>query len=241
MDWQTAIVILGIIGSFVGIVAGVVQLLDYVEKRREATKQAAGTAARGPESEVQPPESRPATQDSGLGTQDSAKRPSNIPAPATPLVGRKAEVAAVTELLRREQVRLVTLTGLGGIGKTRIAIQAATDLLGDFPDGVYFAGLEPINDPGLVAPTISQALGVKEAAGWSLLDSLKDYLRDRQMLLLLDNFEQVMQATPVLSGLLAAAPRLKALVTSRAALGVPGEHEFAVPPLELPNRSLFSG
>src|SRR5206468_1226222 len=127
MDWQIAIVILTIVGSFVGIAAGVIQVIDYVEKRREASRPAAGTASRSPESGVPGPGSRQATQDSGPGTRDAAKRPSNIPAPATPLVGRKAEVAAVTELLRREQVRLVTLTGLGGIGKTRIAIQAATD------------------------------------------------------------------------------------------------------------------
>src|SRR5919204_3525218 len=151
MDWQTAIIILGIVGSFVGIAAGVVQVIDYFEKRREAKKQVAPTASSDPEPEVQRPESRPAAQVSGPGTRDSAQRPSNIPAPATPLVGRKAEVGAVTELLRREQVRLVTLTGLGGIGKTRIAIQAATDLLGDFQDGAYFVNLEPINDHALVA------------------------------------------------------------------------------------------
>jgi predicted ATPase/DNA-binding CsgD family transcriptional regulator len=159
----------------------------------------------------------------------------NLPAPLTPLVGREREVAAVCALLWRPEVRLVTLTGTGGVGKTRLGLQVAADLSDRFTHGVVFVNLAPLTDPELVVSTIAQALAVREQGGQPLLDSLKDHLRGRQLLLLLDNFEQLVSAAPVVAELLAAAPRLHVLVTSRTSLHLSGEHEFVVPPLSLPD------
>jgi predicted ATPase len=128
----------------------------------------------------------------------------------------------------------VTLTGPGGSGKTRLALEAADSLLDRFASGVYLVGLAPLRDPDSVASSIAQALGLRERGGIPLRQSLQEYLREKQMLLLLDNFEQVLAAAPLVSELLAAAPRLKILVTSRAPLHLQGEKEFAVPPLALP-------
>ena len=149
-------------------------------------------------------------------------RPNNLPLQPTPLVGREKELAEVEKLLGREEVRLVTLTGPGGTGKTRLALQVASDLLDGFPDGVWFVDLSPLKDPGLVVPTIAAVLGVKETAGQPLIGSLKDYLKDRQLLLVQDNLEQVTEAAPQLSGLLASCPRLKVLTTSRMPLSIRG-------------------
>jgi predicted ATPase/class 3 adenylate cyclase/DNA-binding CsgD family transcriptional regulator len=160
--------------------------------------------------------------------------PHNLPAQPTPLIGREKEIVTVCAVLRRTDVRLVTLTGPGGMGKTRLALQAAAALLDTFADGAWFVNLAPISDPHLVAATIAQTLGIKESVGVSLLDSLKDYLREKQLLLLLDNFEQIVDAAPLVSDLLAAVPGLKVLVTSRMPLHLAGEHEIAVPPLGLP-------
>ncbi len=161
----------------------------------------------------------------------------NVPLPLTPLIGREQEVAAVCDLLKRSNVRLVTLIGPGGVGKTHLSLQIASDLLHDFTDGICFVPLASISDPELVIPTIAQALGLKETQGEgeALIDLLQAYLRDRHVLLLLDNFEQVVAAAARLSELLAACARLKMLVTSRAVLRLRGEHEFRVPPLALPD------
>jgi predicted ATPase len=132
-------------------------------------------------------------------------------------------------------VRLLTLTGTGGIGKTRLALQVATDLLREFADGICFIPLAPTSDPDLVVPTIAQALGIKESGAQSFLDLLEVYLKDKHLLLLLDNFEQLLPAALHLTDLLTACPSLKLLVTSRATLHVQGEHEFPVPPLALPD------
>ena len=161
--------------------------------------------------------------------------PQNLPAQLTPLIGRAQEVAAACTLLCRPEVRLLTLTGTGGIGKTRLALQVATDLLADFADGVCFVSLAPVSDPDLVVATIVQTLGLKDTGGQALLDHLRDYLSDKQLLLLLDNFEQVLDAAPRFAELLVACPHLKILVTSRAVLHLRGEHEFPVPPLALPD------
>jgi predicted ATPase/class 3 adenylate cyclase/DNA-binding CsgD family transcriptional regulator/Tfp pilus assembly protein PilF len=162
-------------------------------------------------------------------------RPHNLPIQPTLLLGREREVAAVTALLRREDVRLVTLTGTGGVGKTRLALEVAAAVNTDFADGICFVALAPLIDPGLVLSTIAQALGVREQGSRPLLACLQDHLREQHLLLLLDNFEQIVSAAPIVTALLAAAPRVHALVTSRAALHLSGEHEFVVPPLSLPD------
>jgi class 3 adenylate cyclase len=159
----------------------------------------------------------------------------NLPIQPTPLVGREREVAAICERLRSPEVRLLTLVGPGGTGKTRAGLQAAAELVEEFEGGAFFVPLATVVDPALVASTVAQALGMTETGDRPLEEILKEYLRDRETLLLLDNFEQVLEATPLLEGLLAAAPRLKVLVTSRAALRLYGEHECPVPPLELPD------
>ncbi len=168
-----------------------------------------------------------------LKTLDS--RPNNLPVQLTQLIGREQEVAAVQNLLQREDVRLVTLTGPGGTGKTRLGLQVAAELSDPLADGVYFVNLAPISDPGLVVPTIAQTLDVKEIAGQPLLDLLKASLHWKHLLLLLDNFEQVVDAAVYVADLLGACSLLKVIVTSRAALHVRGEQEFAVPPLAVPD------
>src|SRR5437588_809855 len=159
----------------------------------------------------------------------------NLPVQFTPLIGREQEVAAVQNLLHRENVRLVTLTGPGGTGKTRLGLQVAAELCDLFPDGVYFVNLALINDPAFVVPAIAQTLGLRQVAGQFLLERLKGELQQKQLLLVLDNFEQIVSAAPQLVDLLAACPSLKLLVTSREVLRVRSEHEFAVPPLAVPD------
>ena len=163
-------------------------------------------------------------------------RDDSLPLPLTPLVGRDEDVKAVCALLQRPEVRLVTLTGTGGIGKTRLALRVATELSADFRNGVAFVSLAALQDPTLVIPTIIQTLGLKEAEHWSPLDLLQLALSDRQQLLVLDNFERLVQAAPHIVDLLARCPHLKVLVTSRAVLQVRGEYEFQISPLALPNR-----
>src|SRR5271157_1509516 len=165
-------------------------------------------------------------------------RPTNLPVSRTGFVGREKEAAAARELLLRQDVRLVTVTGPGGIGKTRLAVEVASSLIEGFPGGIHFVPLSPLRDPGLIASVIVQTLGIREAGGQSPLEILKENLQDSlraSMLLLLDNFEHLVQAAPTVAELLVMGPNLKILVTSRAALHVYGEHEFPVPPLALPD------
>jgi len=163
-------------------------------------------------------------------------RPHNLPTHPTALLGRERDVAWVRARLLRDDVRLLTLTGPGGTGKTRLSLQVAAEMIDQFADGVFFVALAPISDPGQVAATIAQTLGVREVPGRPVVESAQAYLSGKQMLLLLDNFEQILEAAPVVSDLLTAAPGLKILVTSRAALQLRGEHEEAVSPLALPDR-----
>jgi predicted ATPase/serine/threonine protein kinase len=167
-----------------------------------------------------------------------ATRPTNLPVQRTGFVGREKEVAAATELLLRQDVRLVTVTGPGGIGKTRLAVQVASGLVERFPGGTHFVPLSSLSDPALIASVIVQTLGMREAGGQSPLEILKENLQDSRRpptLLVMDNFEHLIQAAPTVAALLAMGTNLKIMVTSRAALHVYGEHEFPVPPLALPD------
>jgi predicted ATPase/class 3 adenylate cyclase/DNA-binding CsgD family transcriptional regulator len=161
--------------------------------------------------------------------------PNNLPVQPTPFLGRDHEVAVLRDLLRREEVRLVTLTGPGGTGKTRLALQVAAEVSDQFKSGVFFVNLAPISNPALVVPTIAEALVIREESGQALLEQLTEHLHQRQMVLLLDNFEQVVSAAEQIAALLAACPRLKMLVTSREVPHVRAEHEFPVPPLAVPD------
>lgn len=157
-----------------------------------------------------------------------------LPSQLTPLVGREREVAEVAALLCRPEVRLLTLSGPGGIGKTRLAVAAAAAAQRRFADGAVFVSLEPIADAALLAPTIAKSLALGEGGGQPLRERLHAFLRERELLLVLDNCEQIAELAGPVVELLAAAPRLTLLCTSRALLRLTGEWEFAVPPLGVP-------
>ncbi len=167
----------------------------------------------------------------------SEPRPNQLPVQRTAFIGREREAAALGQLLSREDVRLVTLTGPGGIGKTRLGLQVAGEIAGQFPGGVCFVALSAVGEPGLIPSAIAQAAGVSETGNQSPQESLKEYVSGlaQPMLLVLDNFEHLVSAAPVIAQLLTIGPKLKALVTSQAPLHVYGEHEFPVPPLALPD------
>ncbi|MFI5340262.1 MAG: tetratricopeptide repeat protein [Candidatus Methylomirabilales bacterium] len=167
--------------------------------------------------------------------------PNNLPAQPNELIGRDEEVETVRQLLLRERVRAVTLTGAGGTGKTRLALQIASNLTNEFPDGVYFVTLASISDPNLLASSIAVALGIRENAARPVLESVMEALQHKHMLLVLDNFEQIVAAATVVVDLLATCPGLKVLVTSRIVLHLSGEHEYQVPPLKLPEIGRLPG
>jgi predicted ATPase/DNA-binding XRE family transcriptional regulator len=185
------------------------------------------------------PDKRPAFVEFARGGQELAgyelfRPPTNLPAGSTPLIGREDDVANVRRRLMRDDTRLVTLVGPPGIGKTRLSLQVAAEVRDRFDDGVYFVPLAPVSDRDLVTPAIVKILGLRESAHRAPVDRLCHYLRFRRMLLVLDNFEQVVAAAPLLAELLAACPRLKLLVTSRMPLRLRAERQYPVPLLALP-------
>ncbi len=172
-----------------------------------------------------------------IPTRHSEPRSNHLPVQRTAFIGREQEAASLHQLLSRADARLITLTGPGGIGKTRLALQVASRISDQFPGGVCFVSLSGVGDPGLIVPTIAQAVGGREAGNPSPQEGLKGCLGEveQPMLLLLDNFEHLISAAPIVAQLLTTSPKLKVLVTSQAPLHVYGEHEFPVPPLELPD------
>ncbi|HEV2123291.1 MAG TPA: DUF4062 domain-containing protein, partial [Chloroflexota bacterium] len=181
-----------------------------------------------------------ATVQAASNPVDPAPRRTNLPVQRGSLVGREREVDIACSLLLRDDVGLVTLTGPGGTGKTRLGLHVASDLLQRFPDGAWLVSLAPVSDPGLVVSAIADALQVREAGSQPLLERLRDHLRGRELLLVLDNFEQVVDAAPAVADLLPSCPKLKVLVTSRTPLHLSGEKELPVLPLALPARELLS-
>ena len=160
---------------------------------------------------------------------------SSLPRPLTSLVGRTREIATLTALLRQPEVRLLTLTGPGGVGKSRVAVAVATALGDHFPDGVHYVELAPLGDPTLVASAVAHQLGIREVPGRTLADAVNSHLRHKQVLLVLDNFEHVLSAGTLVVALLSACPRVTILATSRAALHLRGEREWPLAPLTLPS------
>ena len=173
--------------------------------------------------------------------RESEPRPDNLPRQRTAFIGRQREAADLRQLLSRVDLHLVTLTGPGGIGKTRLALQVAGEISGHFPGGVCFVALSTIGERGLIASAIAQAVGLRETGNTSPHENLMEYVRvlSQPMLLVLDNFEHLVSGAPVVAQLLTAGPKLKVMVTSQAPLHVYGEHEFPVPPLALPDPKLL--
>ncbi|MDQ4100398.1 MAG: NB-ARC domain-containing protein, partial [Chloroflexota bacterium] len=170
-----------------------------------------------------------------LPPPSNRERPSALLPPAlTSFVGREREIEQITALLRREDVRLLTLTGTGGVGKTRLALRAAEAVTGDFADGTAFVSLASVSDPDLAAPTIAQTLGIREEGEQSIVAQLRAALSNQNLLLVLDNFEHVLDAALLVADLLAACSQLTVLITSRAPLRLSGEHTLLIAPLALP-------
>jgi non-specific serine/threonine protein kinase len=161
----------------------------------------------------------------------------NLPRPLTSFIGREREIAQVVERLRQPEVRLLTLTGPGGVGKTRLAIRVAETIAAEFPDGVWFVPLAPVHDPDLIGAMVARALEVQETVERPIAERIAAFLATKLGLLVLDNFEHILEAGPLLTDLLAACPALTILVTSRTVLRLSGEYDIAVPPLSLPSRA----
>jgi len=209
------------------------QLFGEVEQQGNTQAEWTHRAAPLGNRETIPPAAQPPMP--RRSSAEENRHPSTLPLPLTSLIGREREVSAACTLLARPEVRLLTLTGTGGVGKTRLALALAAEVQESFPDGVCFVSFAPIADADLVLPTLVQALGLQETGTRQPLEHLQAVLREQHRLVLLDNFETVVAAAPSLVDLLAACPHLKLLVTSRETLRVRGEHEFVVQPLALPD------
>lgn len=193
-------------------------------------------AAQGSDQETPPHPEVPSGPNNISPFKLRAPHPHNVPAPATPLVGREREVSGVRILLRRDAVHLVTLTGPGGVGKTRLATHVALALLDAFPDGVWFVPLSRLTDPKLVVPAIAQVLHLHETGATPIAQVVRWYLREKHLLLVLDNFEHLLAAAPDIAGMTAECPHVKVLVTSRTPLQLSQwERTYPLQPLALPD------
>lgn len=211
------------------------QELEFKAKLKSSAERSTDSGEISSSRAIQPSDSAQARSvqlQSGIA---SLEVKNNIPIQPTPLIGREEELALIQQLLCRNDVRLLTLTGPGGAGKTRLGVEAASSLLSEFPDGVVFIALASISAPELVASAVAQTFGIKQSGTVPLIEVLKQTLRCRRLLLVMDNFEQVLAAARLVSELLTYCPELKILVTSRAPLHLRGEREFEVPPLALPD------
>ena len=165
----------------------------------------------------------------------NSRPPTNLPTISTLMIGRSQEVTGIVQMLGRPETRLVTLTGPGGVGKTRLSLQVATHVLSEFPAGVFFLPLAQVREAEQFVTNLAEVLAVRDNPGQSLLDIVKDYLQNRRVLLVLDNFEQLIKAAPTVADLLNSVPTLRVLASSRIALRIYGEQEYNVQPLALPN------
>ena len=213
-----------------GLIFAAVNLKRYFELFGLSLPEEAGQLAYGG------PAMSPAASAGPNGTA-VAKPAGNVPMQLTSLVGRTSELDELAAMFKRPETRLLSLTGPGGTGKTRLAIEVARNLADQFGDGVFFVDLSPVTEPGLVTTTIAHAIGMREAGGRTSFETLKQGLAEKEMLLVLDNVEQVVAAGKDLSDLLASSPRLKILITSRIPLHVRGEREYPVLPLPVPPKS----
>jgi predicted ATPase/DNA-binding CsgD family transcriptional regulator len=204
------------------------------ETRHQSQQRSLDTSLNEHHPSIIPSPLAPSVEDSQTSARPVPQH--NLPIQMTSLVGRESATATATALLRRPEVRLLSMIGTGGIGKTRLAIEVATQLFEDFTDGISFVALAQLRDPDMVLPTIAHTLGLKESGSEPVTDRLHTYLRDKHLLLVLDNFEHLMPAAPFAGQLLATCPNLKLLVTSREVLHLRAEQQFSVPPLAVPDR-----